>query len=362
MEQDRQANINNDSEEVTLKQVILKIGQLMRMLLRRKWVIIIAIIIGGALGVTAGWLKQANYIGELTFVLEETGGGGGGLGAYAGIASQFGVDLGGMSGRSGVFSGDNVLEFLKSRLMIEKTLLNPMDSTGKALSLAEYYIQFNNLRKDWADHPGIKDIRFPPNADRSKFTLQQDSILHIICATLLKKNLVIEKPDKKLDFIAVKCISKDEQFSKVIVECLVQEVTTFYVETKTKRSKANVDKLQAKADSLEYLLNKKTYSAAATQDLNRNPIRSVASVGVELATRDKLVLQTMYGEVVKNLELSKISLSQETPVIQIVDTPILPLKMSKLGKVKGFIIGSFLMGFLAVFILVLKQLYKDIMA
>ncbi len=55
----------------------------------------------------------------------------------------------------------------------------------------------------------------------------------------------------------------------------------------------------------------------------------MASIGSELAMRDKTVLQTMYGEVVKNLEISKIAMAQETPIIQIVDMPILPLEKTK---------------------------------
>ncbi|MCK7558118.1 hypothetical protein MKQ70_25170 [Chitinophaga sedimenti] len=126
---------------------------------------------------------------------------------------------------------------------------------------------------------------------------------------------------------------------------MVDVATAFYTKTKTQRSKANVDVLQTKADSLERLLNRKTYATAAAQDLNLNPARSLARVPLEMETRDKMVVQTMYAEVIKNLEFSKLTMAQETPIIQIIDTPVFPLKKIRLGKVKGIITGGMLAGF-----------------
>jgi hypothetical protein len=347
-------------EDISLKDLILKLQEWSKYLLSKFLIIALFGIIGAILGGIYAWMQKPKYVGELTFVLEE-GNKSGGLGAYAGLASQFGVDLGGMSGGSGIFAGDNIIEFLKSRLMVEKALLSPISVDGKEKSLADLYIDFNELRKSWEKDTAAQKIYFPVNPDRRKFTLKQDSILNIFFLSILKNNLVIEKPDKKLNFVAVKCISKNEIFSKVFTEHLVKEATAFYVNTKTMRSKSNVDKLQMKADSIEDLLNKKTYSAALAQDLNMNPARNIASVGSEVVTRDKMVLQTMYGEVIKNLELSKMSMSQETPIIQIVDTPILPLQKLKLGRLKGLIIGGLLGSFMIVIVLMIKKIYKEVM-
>jgi len=70
----------------------------------------------------------------------------------------------------------------------------------------------------------------------------------------------------------------------------------------------------------------------------------------------------MYGEVIKNLELSKISMAQETPVIQIVDKPILPLEKKRFGKLMGLVIGGIAGGFLYVMFLMLKKVYLEIMS
>lgn len=359
MEQPNMTSGTIKQDEISLRDAILSAQRWWKYLLS-KWMIIVFFgIAGAALGLGFAFTKKPSYVGELTFILEE--GQQSSLASYAGLASQFGFDLGG-GGSSGLFSGENILEFLKSRLMVERTLLSPVSVDNKEMSLADLYISFNELNKNWEKIPELKNLQFHPGKkNRGDFSRMEDSILNTIQGDVVKDYLSITKPDKKLSFISVRCISTNETFSKEFIQRLVYEATDFYVRTKTKRSKANVDQLQFLADSIEAQLNKKTYSSAVAQDLNLNPARQVASVETEIKTRDKIVLQTMYGEVVKNLELSKMTMAQETPLVQVVDTPIYPLKKEKLGKLKGLIIGGFCGGILIVLYLILRMVYVDIM-
>jgi hypothetical protein len=70
----------------------------------------------------------------------------GGLGAYAGIAAQFGIDLG--SSGHGAFEGENFIEFLKSRLLIEQTLRKKYNENDTKLFI-DYYLENHELNKDW---------------------------------------------------------------------------------------------------------------------------------------------------------------------------------------------------------------------
>ena len=75
---------------------------------------------------------------------------------------------------------------------------------------------------------------------------------------------------------------------------------------------------------------------------------------MEIATRDKSVISALYTEVTKNLEASKLILSQQTPVIQILDTPVLPL----IDQRKSFaviIIMSFVISFIISMILLVVE-------
>lgn len=365
MNQPNQLPDHTPKREISLKDLILVILEWVRYLWKKKLIIILITVVGAVAGLTASFVMKPKYMGQLSFVLEESGKSGM-LGSYSSIASSLGVDLGGLGGSSsGLFAGDNIMEFLRSRLMVEKALLSPVTINGKQLTLADYYIELKEYRDKWKKDEKTVDLakmHYPVGQDRSGFTLQQDSVLFELYHNITEKELSVDKPDKKVSFIYVTCSSTDQLFAKYFVEDLVKEATSFYVIMKTQRSKVNVDKLQAKADSIEQLLNQKTYTAATAKDLNINPAKVKAVVGLEVASRDKTVLQTMYAEVVKNLELSKVSMSQETPIIQIVDTPILPLKKKRFGKMMGIVVGGVLGGFLSVIGLVLLKFYKKIMA
>lgn len=352
-------NDYGDREEISLKDFIIKIGGLWKYLITKWKFFLIVGFIGAAFGLLSSYLSKRKYTAKLTFVVEDTKSGA--LGAYMGLASQFGIDLGGGGGASDIFSNDNIIAFLKSRLLIEKTLLSPVLLDNKKVTLADLYLEFNGLRKKWEKKPELKGVNFPLGMNRKQFSLKQDSILNRIQSIIVDKLLEITKPDKKSSFILVKCTSLNETFSKIFTETLVNEATGFYIEIKTKRSKSNVEKLQTSADSLRMLLNQKTYNLAATQDLNLNPARQITSVNSELQSRDKMVLQTMYAEVVKNLEISKITMEQETPLVQIIDVPIYPLESSKIGKLKGVVLGGLIGGLLIAVILLLKKIYRDIL-
>ncbi|MDR6566545.1 Wzz/FepE/Etk N-terminal domain-containing protein [Chitinophaga ginsengisegetis] len=346
------------TEEISLKELIVKLQDWLRYLWQKKVWVITFTALGAGIGLFIALKSKPNYAAELTFVLEDNSTSP--LGAYSGLASQLGIDLGN-TGQSSLFAGENIIEFLKTRLIVEKALLAPVLYRNQRMTLVEVYIRFSGMKKQWQEAEFPFNVEYPLNVERRSYSRQQDSVLNIIQAKVIKKNLVVEKVDKKLSFISVKVLSPVDTFSKYFAEALVKEAIDFYTNTKTKRTKLNVDRLQLQADSMKLLLNRKTYSTAALQDLNVNPAKQIASVNTELALRDKTVLQSMYIEIIKNLELSKIAMTRETPVIQIINIPIFPLEIKKIGKVKGIVIGAFISGFITVFALLLSRIYKEIM-
>src|SRR5687768_1753224 len=103
-----QPSSSQQKHETTIKDHILTIQEWLRYFLGKWLILLVCGLIGAGLGLAYAFIKKPRYEAELTFVLEDSKANS--LGAYAGIASQFGIDLGGPSS-SGVFSGDNILEF-----------------------------------------------------------------------------------------------------------------------------------------------------------------------------------------------------------------------------------------------------------
>jgi hypothetical protein len=73
--------------------------------------------------------------------------------------------------------------------------------------------------------------------------------------------------------------------------------------------------------------------------LNANPIYAAPAVSAEISSRDKFVQSTIYAEIVKNLEISKTAMIQETPTVQVVDQPELPLNTNEQSWIIDALMG-----------------------
>ncbi|SHN13254.1 Wzz/FepE/Etk N-terminal domain-containing protein [Mucilaginibacter sp. OK098] len=354
----------NNSDEISLKELILKIQRLWHFLLSKWIIILIAGIIGGAIGLTYAFFKKPIYKAELSFALEDDkSSSSGGLGAAMGLANQFGIDLGGNSG-GGAFSGDNLLELMKSRSMVVNTLLMPLDIKGRKQTLADLYISFNNYREKWGRNNVLKNIQFLPDADLSKFTLQQDSILGVFYKDLIKGNLSVDKVDKKLSIITVKVTSENELFSKYFAEILTKTVSDFYINTKIRKSVNNVNILQHQTDSVRRELNAALTGVASSADVNpnANPSLQILRVPSQRRQVDVQANQAILTQLVANLEISKVSLRKEIPLIQVIDKPILPLEKISSGKVILMVTCGIISVFLVSLLLIFHKTIKAIIA
>ena len=351
-----QEQIQQETDEISLKELIVKIKSVWSFLLK-KWLIIVLMgMLGAGIGFLYAYLKPIKYTSKLTFVVEEGKSGGGGL---ASLAGQFGFDLGGGAG-GGVFSGDNILLFLKSEGLCRETLITMYDSTQNVM-LVDRYAEVTKMKKEWLNNKKIGEINFSKYVN-GKFPRLEDSLMQEIVKGILKTDLSVSKPDKKASFIEVKSMMEDEMLSKFFSERLVKIATQRYVDSKIKTKAMNVNMLQRKADSLAAVLNNKTYSAAASQQslIDANPALRSVPIAAEITTRDKTMAATIFGEVIKNLEISKTMLNQETPVIQMVDQSTLPLFKEKVGKLKSLVLGGILAGFLTVLFLLGSRFLKSL--
>jgi hypothetical protein len=327
-----------DKKTIVLGDVIESIKRFFNYV--RSQVILIALcaVVGLILPLIYRALQKPAYAASTTFILEEKSAGGGGL---AGIASQVGLDLGSLGSGSSLFTGDNILDIIKSRVIIEKVLLTPISgNTGK--TLADLYVEFSGLGE-----------RLPAPvsfASLGAHSVYQDSVLYVMYEQIAKKNVSVDRLNKKGSIFKIVTVSQNQVFSKNFAERLLKETTTYYVNVKTSTAAANVKRLQSRGDSLLRVLNAKSYNAASFQILDPNVAYKSMSVPAEVSSRDKSIVFSIYAEVTKNLEMSRIALVSQTPVIQLLDVPKYPLMDDRksylflgfAGLFAGLLVGFFL--------------------
>lgn len=325
--------------------------------IRKKWfLLLLSILTGIGLGAVYYKIQKPRYEAVTTFILEEKSAGGGGL---AGLASQFGFDIGGLKGGGSIFAGDNILDILKSKRIIHEVLLSKVDSAKgyEGETLADLFLKSNGWKAKWEKKSELNDINFANKPQNQKSIQQQDSVLNLIHDFLIKKSLSADRFNKKGSIIKVSVTATNSLFAKLMTERIVDAASKLYFDIKTGNAQANIAQMQRRSDSLLSLLNRKSFTAAATQPLDINPGIKTAIVPVEIATRDKAVLATLYAEVTKNLEASKLLFAQQAPVIQLLDRPSALLDDHKKGLAFLLIIGAissafvFVLGAIAAFLL-----------
>lgn len=332
------------SDEIIIEDVLTSYKKIFYNL-KQKWKqIVLVSIVFGVLGLIVIWVQDNKYTAQLNFVSE--GNSSGGLSAYAGIASQFGFDIGG--GGGGAFDGDNLIELMKSRNLVVKTLLSKYDEKNL---LIDIYIKNYEINK--------KNYSYKFNSSNASQNWLEDSILNVVYKKIITKHLSIEKVDKKLDFVYVKYQDKDQYYAKKFVEILTENTIEFYSDYKTKKNSVNVAVLQKQSDSVRALLFGGIESVAFYGDLNVNPNKKSLAIPGQKKSIDNSVNAAIYTELQKNLQFAKLLMLKESPLIKIIDRPILPLKNEKMGRGIGSIIFVLIGGFLACIWFAFTSTYKN---
>ena len=353
--------METQNDEITLKELLEKAKEGYSYLLSQWKSIVLAGVLGSALGLTYSIFKKPIYTATLSFAIEDEKQGGGGLGSALGLASSFGLDLGSTGG--GAFSGANLTELFKSRSMVEQTLMQPVPVGADTISIAELYIRTQEWREKWQEKPKLKGIQFPPLTKRKYFTREHDSIMGKMYQDLSKNSLTVAQKDKKISIVSIDVKSENEAFSKAFSETLAKQVSDFYVDTKSKKARMNMAILQHQTDSIRAELNGAITGVAVANDntFMLNPALNVNRAPSAKRQVDVQANTAILTELVKQTELAKVTLRKETPLIQVIDRPILPLPKEEFGKAKGILLGAVLAGFLTVLVLIIRRIFKELL-
>ncbi|MDH5609726.1 MAG: exopolysaccharide biosynthesis protein, partial [Cyclobacteriaceae bacterium] len=268
-----------------------------------------------------------------------------------------GVNLGGLGEDNGLFQMDNISALYSSRTMLKQAFLSSCTIDSTPQRLITRWAEKEKLIKKWRKKLNDPDFGFELPIDQ--FTIRHDSVLFAVIKDFRDKNLSVAKADRKQNILSVKINSKDQHFAKFFNQILVANVNEFYLQTKTKKSGDNLRILQQQADSVRRVLDGSLAEMARITDKtpNPNPMYLSSQVPVQKIKIDIQANAAIYEEIVKNLEITKLSHLNSRPLIQVVDAPEYPLPSDKLRPVK-LIIQSILYGLLlSVVVFTIRYLY-----
>lgn len=331
-------------DEITLKDIILKIQEWWSIVWPQKNIIIAAsLAIGLMAALYTKFIAKPTYSASYQLFFEEDGGG---LSGAMRLASSFGFSMGAGGGSSNI----TVQEYLTSRDNIAKAMVAPLDS-GRLVD--RYYSEALEDDEEFA-------------ADyREKFGKNQrytDSIFTEIFVALNENGNLGASLDEESGIVSFSVNSEDESFAYDLANQIISNTEDKFVDWKRTKGQDAVNAFQGKVDSLELAIDATLRRLGEYEDQNNSLVSSVDKMKRMRLTIDMEALKVAYGEYIKGLEMSKAELMNLEPPFKYFDDPTYPLHKEKGSAAKAGVFGSVITGFLLVLFFIGRVEAKNIMA
>ncbi|WP_273447205.1 hypothetical protein [Neolewinella agarilytica] len=344
-----------EASGLSLAVLLVKAKEYFREILRYWWLILlVGAIFGGLLGYQAS-VKSTEYPAELTFMVNESGGGG--AAEVSVILGQFGLGGGGDSNL------DKVVALAESRFIAEKMLFTEANCSGEVDYIANHLMKAHGLYEQFEVEP-TENGRMFTHDSLPAFTDNQRRVF-LRLHRYLKVNgeqgvpLLAVSYVKASGIFTFQATSRDEDLSIAMVESLYKNLEDYYVSQATEQQQLNVNQLDVKVDSLQRALNSKEYQLAALQDRSAGLFQQTGRVQQDRLGREIQILTIAYGESVRRLETTRFLLNNATPVFTPVDFPLSPLSPMGSSKIFSAIVGALIGGVLVIILLFVRKLFGD---
>ena len=275
------------------------------------------------------------------------------MGDLSSLASLAGINASSFIDASSLFQIDNIQELYRSNTMIKKTLMSTANDGKKDFKLIDRLIEVEKLKHKW-DKLGVdtKNLWSTAYISRTK-----DSLIKDLIKTIKKENLIVEKPSRKTTILEIGFDHKDEILAKTFNENLVKIVNQFYNKTKTLKTGSNLEILQRQSDSVKVVLDTSIMLLAEIDQSipNPNPLSKINLVPYQKAMIDVQTNSAIYQELLKQLELAKVTHRNNMPLIQVIDSPSYPLENSRWKLLKTIVYGLILGLVFSIFSLSFKR-------
>ncbi len=342
--------------EISLKELILSIQNWISFIISKWKILLLISIIAAVLGIVKSKFTKGAYVAECNFILDE----GNNLSKSSGLSSLALLGVGGES-EADLFTGKNLIWLYNSSLMIERALLSKVKKDNGKLYIDWFLDIDEEGKKMKSKHAG--KLNFNEYAGIDSLGNVERGLLRDAVDRIRTKYLKVETTKNTENIITVTVTAPDELFAALFSNEIIETVNEYYVVTKTQKLSREVSVIQTKVDSFQRLLNYSIQGVASSIDETPypNPNRIVLAVPSQRKTVDVELSSALFIEMTKNLEAKKMLLASETPLIQVLEKPVLPLKHKK----KGLIYSAFIWGItglgLSIVFFVAVRLYNLVM-
>ena len=348
-------------DEVSLRDILKNIGEYIRFIFSKWWLLVICAALGGVLGYLYTYKQVPVYTATCTFILD--GAGAGAPTSLQGLPQLLGGQSAPASsggGLLGLFQTSNYPALYKSRRILEKLMLSEANFNGKEMLLIDYYIDLKKYRTGPLKSQ-FENLNF--NIRKEQFTSKHNLVIDMVLSDM-KKLFTIQNAEVGPPVLSIRAQTPDSLLSKIVSEKIIEIVNEFYIETKNYKAKENIEKLEKNSDSLKRALFTAMNSVASAQEQIPNANTAYQTVKLPPQKRQLEVgfLQSLYTTTASELATARNEMRGIPPFIIVLDKPTFPLPLSEPDIKTGIALGIAASIILATLILIMFFLIKKLLS
>lgn len=332
---DSQKN-TEEYKEITFGEFVEDVKNVL-LLLKRKWLVLLVfgLIFGALMGFWA-YRSPSVYTAKVVFMIDDDQGSSFTSTASA-LLGRFGF------GGGGKINQNKILEISKSQNLIFEALFKKDSLLGRYDYYANFIIDLYQIKLE------DKIIHFS-NGDFNSFNLQERQILKSIYQKLVDENgMLVTDFNEDSGIMYQSLTTLNDTLSVNLLSQIYASLSDFYISRSIRKEQKNYNELKQKSDSLYTVLNKQEATRRFLNDKSLGLYLETDRLSSHIQDRDSRISLMMYGEILKNLEISSFALKTKTPLITVVDEPFVPLKPKKksilIYSAAGLAMGLILSGF-----------------
>ena len=347
--------IRIEDDEITLKELILKVKEYAVEILRNWWILALFIVFITAIMLYLAYTTKPTYNAELTFIVNDEGSNSLGLSAALG-------GVGDLTGES-KSKFEKIIGLSKSRRILQLALFRTTEIKGLKDFYANHLIREFELHKKWQkDTTGLKDFLYT-TVHLDSFNRVENKVLLVLQEVMVgKKPVFLGSYDKRSEILKFSLMTTNEELSIKLLKVIYEDLSTYYVEKATAKEERTYKIFRSKSDSLRDILRRKDISADKYEDKNRGSLFLEDKREVDRLKKEAYIYNTLYAETEKNMNIAGFALESKVPYIQDIDMPIAPIKPEKKSKLLALLIGFLAGGFLGSIVVIVKKALRSLSA
>lgn len=317
-------------------------------------------IVGMVTGIVIAYSIPREYECVVRLAPEKANQSMGGLRGMSDMAAMMGINVG-TGNNTGGLNEMVYPEILRSTPFMSQFANIPVEVDGAKTTLMEYLDK--DQKKAWWSYlfaaPGkaLEWLRGSDSDSQAQYNpYKPNKEMRSFYETLSKR--ISAGADKKTDLISVQVMMQDPMVAAIVADSVVSKLQEFMIQYQTSKARHDLNNSQMllKKATAEYDIAMDELAKA--QDQNRNLISRSAMIHVDNLSNKRNLAYNLYQQLASQVEVCKLKVQEDTPVVTVLDPPLVPIKAKSPRKMTIMLGCLFLFGLAYSGFIISKDIFK----